>query len=202
MRRLALGSGFAGSFFTGVLAAVVATPCTAPFMATAIGFALVQPADVALTVMLALGLGLGAAVPGAHLRPGAIGRLPRPGAWMETLKQVLAFPVYATVAWLVWVLAQQVSPAGSVRGIDRPRAGGAGGLVVQRGADGGADMGPAARTRHGCRVADRRVGAHRRARPRRARRCAADERRRPATSPSPRRASASCWRQTVPCSST
>jgi thiol:disulfide interchange protein DsbD len=111
-RRLAQGSGFAGSFFTGVLAAVVATPCTAPFMATAIGFALVQPAVVALTVMLALGLGLALPFLALTFAPDLVGRLPRPGVWMQTLKQVLAFPVYATVAWLVWVLAQQVSPAG------------------------------------------------------------------------------------------
>ena len=117
MRHLTQGSGFAGSFFTGVLAAVVATPCTAPFMATAIGFALVQPAGVALTVMLALGLGLALPFLALTFAPGLIGRLPRPGAWMETLKQVLAFPVYATVAWLVWVLAQQVSPAGLFAGL-------------------------------------------------------------------------------------
>ena len=117
MRHLTLGSGFAGSFLTGVLAAVVATPCTAPFMATAIGFALVQPAGVALTVMLALGLGLALPFLVLTFAPGLIGRLPRAGAWMETLKQVLAFPVYATVAWLVWVLAQQVSPAGLLAGL-------------------------------------------------------------------------------------
>jgi thiol:disulfide interchange protein DsbD len=108
MRR----SGLAGSFATGVLAAVVATPCTAPFMATAVGFALTQPAMVALTVMLALGLGLALPMLALTLAPGLIARLPQPGAWMETLKQLLAFPVYATVAWLVWVLAQQVGPAG------------------------------------------------------------------------------------------
>ncbi len=113
-------------------------------MATAIGFALVQPAAVALTVMLALGLGLALPFLALTLAPGLIGRLPRPGAWMETLKQLLAFPVYATVAWLVWVLAQQVGPAGLFAALDRPRAGGAGGLVVQRGADGAADRGAGA----------------------------------------------------------
>jgi thiol:disulfide interchange protein/DsbC/DsbD-like thiol-disulfide interchange protein len=104
--------GLAGSFFAGVLAAVVATPCTAPFMASAVGFALTQPVMLALAVIMALGLGL--ALPFlvlTHL-PGLVGRLPRPGAWMETLRQLLAFPVYATVAWLVWVLGQQVGPAG------------------------------------------------------------------------------------------
>ena len=105
-------SGLGGSFSTGVLAAVVATPCTAPFMATAVGFALTQPAAVALTVILALGLGLALPFLALTLAPHLVGRLPRPGAWMGTLKQLLAFPVYATVAWLVWVLTQQVGPAG------------------------------------------------------------------------------------------
>ena len=105
-------SGFSGSFFTGALAAVVATPCTAPFMATALGFAFTQPTAIALIVMLALGLGLALPYLGLTLAPQLIPRLPRPGAWMETLRQALAFPVYATTAWLLWVLAQQVSPAG------------------------------------------------------------------------------------------
>jgi thiol:disulfide interchange protein DsbD len=110
--RLTRHSGLAGSFSTGVLAAVVATPCTAPFMATAVGFALTQPPAIALTVILALGLGLALPFLLLTLAPHLIARLPRPGAWMETLKQLLAFPVYATVAWLVWVLTQQVGPAG------------------------------------------------------------------------------------------
>jgi thiol:disulfide interchange protein DsbD len=105
-------SGLAGSFFTGVLAAVVATPCTAPFMGTAVGFALTQPAPVAMTVILVLGLGLALPFLALTLAPQLIGRLPRPGPWMETLRQLLAFPVYATVAWLVWVLGQQVGPTG------------------------------------------------------------------------------------------
>jgi thiol:disulfide interchange protein/DsbC/DsbD-like thiol-disulfide interchange protein len=109
---LARRSGLAGSFFAGVLAAVVATPCTAPFMATAVGFALTQPAAAALAVILALGLGLALPFLALTFAPSLIGRLPRPGAWMETLRQVLAFPVYATVAWLVWVLGQQVGPTG------------------------------------------------------------------------------------------
>jgi len=110
-RGLATRSGLPGSFFAGLLAAVVATPCTAPFMATAVGFALTQPAFIALVVFLALGLGLALPFLLLTLAPQLISRLPRPGAWMETLKQALAFPVYATVAWLVWVLAQQVGPA-------------------------------------------------------------------------------------------
>lgn len=105
-------SGLAGSFFAGVLAAVVATPCSAPFMAAAVGFALTQPAALALTVIVALGVGLALPFLALTLAPQLIGQLPRPGAWMETLRQALAFPVYATVAWLVWVLGQQAGPAG------------------------------------------------------------------------------------------
>jgi thiol:disulfide interchange protein len=110
--RMTLSAGLTGSFFAGVLAAVVATPCTAPFMATAVGFALTQPAAISLVVFLALGLGLALPFLALTLAPELISRLPRPGAWMETLKQLLAFPVYATVAWLIWVLAQQVGSAG------------------------------------------------------------------------------------------
>jgi thiol:disulfide interchange protein DsbD len=110
--RALLAPGLAGSFSAGVLAAVVATPCTAPFMATAVGFALTQPAAVSLVVFLALGLGLALPFLALTLAPQLISHLPRPGAWMETLRQLLAFPVYATVAWLVWVLSQQVGSAG------------------------------------------------------------------------------------------
>jgi thiol:disulfide interchange protein DsbD len=110
--RWAQRSGLGGAFFTGALAAVVATPCTAPFMATALGFAFTQPAPIALIVMLALGLGLALPYLSLTHAPQLIPRLPRPGAWMETLRQMLGFPVYATAAWLIWVLAQQVSPGG------------------------------------------------------------------------------------------
>jgi len=105
-------SGLQGSFFTGVLATVVATPCTAPFMGSAVGFALTQAPAVGLAVFASLGLGL--ALPFLVLTawPAALRALPRPGAWMDTLKGVLAFPIYATAAWLVWVLAQQVGPSG------------------------------------------------------------------------------------------
>ncbi|GJE46153.1 protein-disulfide reductase DsbD family protein [Methylobacterium soli] len=105
-------AGLEGSFFTGMLATVVATPCTAPFMGAAVGFALTQSAAAALAIFASLGLGLALPFLLLTLFPGALRRLPRPGAWMETLKGVLAFPVYATVAWLVWVLSQQVGPAG------------------------------------------------------------------------------------------
>lgn len=99
--------GYAGSFFTGALATVVATPCTAPFMASAIGFAVTQPWHVSFAVFEALGLGLAfpfllaTAVPGMHRF------LPKPGIWMLRLKQFLAFPVYATAVWLVYVLSQE-----------------------------------------------------------------------------------------------
>ncbi|MCJ2014940.1 protein-disulfide reductase DsbD family protein [Methylobacterium sp. J-076] len=109
---LARRSGLPGSFFTGVLATVVATPCTAPFMGAAVGFALTQGAAVALAVFAALGLGLALPFLALTLWPSALRVLPRPGAWMETLKQALAFPVYATAAWLIWVLAQQVDARG------------------------------------------------------------------------------------------
>lgn len=100
-------SGVGGSFLTGVLAAVVATPCTAPFMAVAIGYALTQGTGVTLAVFVALGLGLALPFLVISLVP-AIGRLlPKPGMWMVRLRQILAFPLYATAAWLVWVLTQQ-----------------------------------------------------------------------------------------------
>ncbi len=106
-------SGHAGgSFGTGVLAVLVATPCTAPFMATAIGASLTLAPPAMLGVFGAIGLGL--ALPYALLGvlPSLARALPRPGAWMERLKQVLAFPMYGAAAWLVWVLAQQAGPDG------------------------------------------------------------------------------------------
>jgi len=108
--RLAGHSGLVGTFFTGVLAAVVATPCTAPFMASALGFALIAPAAVSIGVFLALGLGLAAPYLAASLSAGWQRVLPKPGAWMDFVKQLLAFPLYGTVAWLLWVLVQEVGP--------------------------------------------------------------------------------------------
>lgn len=107
---LAARGGHAGAFFTGALAVLVATPCTAPFMAAAIGAALAMGPAEALTVFGALGLGM--ALPYALLgfAPGLARLLPRPGAWMDRLKQALAFPMYAAAAWLVWVLAEQAGP--------------------------------------------------------------------------------------------
>ena len=99
--------GTAGAFFTGVLAVAVAAPCTAPFMAAALGFALTQPAAIALAVFLALGLGFAAPFALIGISPRLLRVLPRPGAWMLRLRQLLAFPMYGAAVWLVWVLAQQ-----------------------------------------------------------------------------------------------
>ncbi len=109
---LASRGGLAGSFLTGVLAVVVAAPCTAPFMASAMGYALTQSAWVSLPVFAALGLGLAAPFLLLSFAPALLRRMPRPGPWMDTLRRALAFPMYAAVAWLVWVLAQQTGPAG------------------------------------------------------------------------------------------
>lgn len=101
------GSGHGGHFATGLLAAVVATPCTAPFMGTAVGWAVLQPAAVALAVLLALGAGMAAPFLALCHAPSWLARLPRPGPWMVRLKEALAFPLYASAIWLVWVLARQ-----------------------------------------------------------------------------------------------
>ncbi|MFA6229000.1 MAG: protein-disulfide reductase DsbD [Rhodanobacter sp.] len=107
---LAARSGPAGDFFTGVLAVVVASPCTAPFMGSALAYAFAAPMLSALLVFLALGVGLALPFLLIGFVPGLARLLPRPGRWMETLKQVLAFPMYLTAAWLVWVLANQRGP--------------------------------------------------------------------------------------------
>ncbi|NET33281.1 MAG: thiol:disulfide interchange protein [Cyanothece sp. SIO1E1] len=111
-QRLTDRAGYLGEFFTGVFATVVATPCTAPFMATAIGVALTQPAPVAIAIFEVLGVGLALPYVLISLMPGLQQRLPKPGAWMETLQQLLAFPMYAAAAWLVWVLTQQAGTTG------------------------------------------------------------------------------------------
>ncbi|MDP3173998.1 MAG: protein-disulfide reductase DsbD family protein, partial [Phenylobacterium sp.] len=104
---LAARGGTAGAFLTGALAVVVAAPCTAPFMAPALGWALTQGPVAALTVFLALGVGFAAPFVVTAFAPALLARLPRPGAWMETLRRVLAFPMYGAAAWLAWVLALQ-----------------------------------------------------------------------------------------------
>ena len=99
--------GLIGSALTGALAVVVAAPCTAPFMAGAIAYALTQNEAAALTIFAALGLGFAAPFTLLSMAPGLLQRLPRPGPWMETLKKVLAFPMYGAAAWLLWVLTLQ-----------------------------------------------------------------------------------------------
>lgn len=93
-----------GSFLNGLLATAVATPCTAPFMGTALGFALTQPPAASLGVFTALGLGMAAPYIVLSALPGLISRIPKPGPWMETLRQVLAFPMLGAVVWMLWVL--------------------------------------------------------------------------------------------------
>lgn len=101
--------GFAGSFFTGMLATLVATPCSAPFLAPALGAALALSAVESLLVFTAIAVGLAAPYLLLSAFPQAIRLLPKPGAWMETFKQLMAFPLYATVGWLLWVLAGQTT---------------------------------------------------------------------------------------------
>jgi thiol:disulfide interchange protein DsbD len=102
---LAQKQGYTGSFFTGVLAVVVATPCTAHFMGAAIGYALSASAAVTFAVFTALALGLAAPYVALTLQPAWTRLLPKPGAWMEVLRQAVAVPIFATVIWLAWVLA-------------------------------------------------------------------------------------------------
>ena len=108
---LAAKQGYSGSFFTGVLAVVVATPCTAPFMGAAIGYALAQAPAVTFAVFTALALGLAAPYVALTLQPAWTRLLPRPGAWMEVLRQAVAVPIFATVIWLTWVLARAYGAA-------------------------------------------------------------------------------------------
>jgi thiol:disulfide interchange protein DsbD len=109
---LTQGDSYRASFFTGVLTTLVATPCTAPFMASAVGAALTQPPAFALSVFAALGFGLALPYLLLSFAPWMRRALPKPGAWMDTLKQVFAFPIYASAAWLLWVLAQETSSFG------------------------------------------------------------------------------------------
>jgi len=109
---LTQGDSYRASFFTGVLTTLVATPCTAPFMAAAVGAALTQSPAVALLIFAALGIGLSLPYLFLSLAPWMRRALPKPGAWMDTLKQLFAFPMYGSAAWLLWVLAQQTSSIG------------------------------------------------------------------------------------------
>lgn len=103
------------ALLSGLLAAVVATPCTAPFMGAALGYAMLRPPLHAMLVFTALALGMTTPYLALCFVPGLLRRLPRPGAWMESLKQLLAFPLYATVVWLAWVLGQQTGIDGAAR---------------------------------------------------------------------------------------
>jgi thiol:disulfide interchange protein len=107
-QKLTQKSGAAGDFFTGVLAVVVASPCTAPFMGTAMAFAFASGTFAALAVFVALGLGLALPFLLIGFVPSLANALPKPGVWMESLKQVLAFPMYLTAVWLLWVLGRQL----------------------------------------------------------------------------------------------
>jgi thiol:disulfide interchange protein/DsbC/DsbD-like thiol-disulfide interchange protein len=111
-QRLTEGQGARASFFTGALAVVVASPCTAPFMGSALGWALLQPAAAALAVFAALGLGLAAPMLLLGFVPALARALPRPGPWMDGFRQLLAFPLYLTVVWLLWVYGEQTSALG------------------------------------------------------------------------------------------
>ena len=110
LSTISLGKGDSiESFLTGVLAVIVASPCTAPFMGSAIGFALLQPSFY--SVLIFLGLGIGFSLPYLVLsaKPSLLSFLPKPGQWMETFKQFMAFPMWASALWLLWVLSSQVN---------------------------------------------------------------------------------------------
>ena len=107
-------NGTTGAFFTGVLAVVVATPCTAPFMAAALGFALAQPAPQTLAVLLAMGFGLSLPYLALSMTPALQRLMPRPGPWMDRMRQFLAFPMWASAVWMIWVLTQQTGPDGVI----------------------------------------------------------------------------------------
>ncbi|WP_210201537.1 protein-disulfide reductase DsbD domain-containing protein [Bosea sp. CS1GBMeth4] len=111
---LASRGGPLGAFMTGVLAVVVATPCTAPFMGAAMGYALTQPPAAALAIFMALALGFAAPVVALSFAPGLLRLLPKPGRWMVVLKQAFAFPMFATAIWLIWVATMQAGANGAL----------------------------------------------------------------------------------------
>ncbi|ALO45910.1 protein-disulfide reductase DsbD family protein [Pseudohongiella spirulinae] len=112
--NLTTGNGYRASFFTGVLATVVASPCTAPFMGAALGFALSQSWAVAMIVFAFLGLGMALPFLILSFSPALMRHMPKPGPWMETFKEFMAFPMYAAALWLLWVLGTQVGVNGMV----------------------------------------------------------------------------------------
>ncbi|MEZ5970740.1 MAG: protein-disulfide reductase DsbD family protein [Hyphomonadaceae bacterium] len=111
---LASRGGDVGAFFTGALAVVAATPCTAPFMAGAVGAALTQSAPTTLVIFAALGLGFALPLTLLHFVPGLQKVIPKPGMWMDRVKNVLAFPMFGAAVWLVWVLTQQAGSDGTI----------------------------------------------------------------------------------------
>ncbi|PZR96426.1 MAG: thiol:disulfide interchange protein [Stutzerimonas stutzeri] len=111
---LASRSGPVGAFMTGALAVIVATPCTAPFMGAAMGYALTQPPAAALSIFMALALGFAAPVIALSFAPGLLRLLPKPGRWMIVLKQAFAFPMFATAIWLIWVATMQAGADGAL----------------------------------------------------------------------------------------
>ncbi len=111
--HLASRDGYAGSFFTGALATLVATPCTAPFMAAAVGYAVTQPWYISIAVLEAIGLGLALPYLVIAFSPRARSLLPKPGIWMLRLREILAFPIYGTAVWLMYVLSQQAGASGA-----------------------------------------------------------------------------------------
>lgn len=111
---LAGREGLVGSFLNGVLATILATPCTAPFLGTALGFAFAQPAFVIIAIFLAIGVGMALPYVILALKPAWMGLLPKPGPWMVWFKQLMGFLLMATVLWLLWVLGNQVGVEGVV----------------------------------------------------------------------------------------
>jgi thiol:disulfide interchange protein/DsbC/DsbD-like thiol-disulfide interchange protein len=111
---LTTGHGYRSSFFTGVLATVVASPCTAPFMGAALGYALAQSWPIAMIVFAFLGLGMALPFLILTFSPALMRLMPKPGAWMVTFKEFMAFPMYAAALWLLWVLGVQVGVNGMV----------------------------------------------------------------------------------------
>ncbi|MGI8603542.1 MAG: protein-disulfide reductase DsbD family protein [Verrucomicrobiales bacterium] len=106
--------GYAGSFFTGVLTTLIATPCSGPFLGAAMGYTLQQPPLPALVLFTAFGLGISLPYLVLSLQPALVNRLPRPGAWMETFKMVMAFPMFGTVIYFLWSFGGQVGAGGLV----------------------------------------------------------------------------------------
>lgn len=121
-QQLTQGHGHRQSLFTGLLATLVATPCTAPFMGAAMGYALLQPVAISLAIFVLLGVGMAMPFLLLCLFPNWLQRLPRPGPWMETFKQLLAYPMYVSSLWLLWVLMKQIGDIGLLLG--------AGGAIV------------------------------------------------------------------------